>query len=113
MAAYEAGAKIYDTHCKGCHQATGLGVPPAYPSLINNQAISMEFAVNAIKMVLFGGFPPETMANPRPYGMPPFAYILNDQEVANVLTYMRQSWGNRGSAISAADVEKYRTVPVD
>jgi len=112
-AAYEAGAKIYDARCKGCHQPTGLGIPPAYPSLANNQAINMEFSVNAIRMVLFGGFPPETRDNPRPYGMPPFAYQLSDQEVADVLTYMRQSWGNRGAAISGADVAKYRKILTD
>jgi len=111
--AYEAGAKLYDTHCKACHQPNGTGIPPPYPPLANNQAISMEFAVNPIRMVLFGGFPPSTRKNPRPYGMPPFAYMLSDQEVANILTYMRQSWGNRGSAISAADVARYRTVPTD
>ena len=112
-AAYEAGAKIYDTHCKSCHGANGLGVPPMYPPLANNQAINMEFSVNPIRMVLFGGFPPATRGNPRPFGMPPFAYTLTDQEVAEVVTYMRQSWGNRGTAVSAADVAKYRTVPVD
>src|SRR5438093_2539539 len=41
-AAYEAGAKIYEDHCKSCHQANGTGVPPAYPPLANNQAIAME-----------------------------------------------------------------------
>jgi mono/diheme cytochrome c family protein len=45
--------------------------------------------------------------------MPPFAYTLSDQEVADVVTFMRQSWGNRASAVSPADVAKYRTVPVD
>src|SRR5205085_1944845 len=59
-AAYEAGAKLYDTHCKSFHQANGAGLPPPYPPLANNQAISMEFAVNPIRMVLFGGFPPAT-----------------------------------------------------
>ena len=73
----------------------------------------MEYAVNPIRMVLFGGFPPATRGNPRPYGMPPFAYSMNDAEVAAVVTYMRQSWGNRGTAVSAADVARYRSVPVD
>jgi uncharacterized protein YcsI (UPF0317 family) len=68
----------------------------------------MDFSVHPIRMVLFGGFPPATKGNPRPYGMPPFAYILNDEDVAAVVTYMRQSWGNRGSAVSAADVSRYR-----
>jgi mono/diheme cytochrome c family protein len=111
--AYEAGARIYDNRCKSCHGANGTGAPPAYPPLANNQAINMDLAVNPIRMVLFGGFPPSTRGNPRPFGMPPFAYSLTDQEVAAVVTYMRQSWGNRGSAVNAADVAKYRTVPVD
>ena len=84
-----------------------------YPPLANNQAINMEFSVNPIRMVLFGGFPPSTRGNPRPFGMPPFAYTLTDQEVADVVTYMRQSWGNRSSAVSPVEVAKYRTVPVD
>ena len=112
-AAYEAGGKLYDKHCKSCHGTGGQGVPPMYPPLANNQAINMEFSVNPIRMVLFGGFPPSTRGNPRPYGMPPFAYLFSDQEVAEVVTYMRQSWGNRASAVSAVEVAKYRTVPVD
>ena len=112
-AAFEAGAKVYDTNCKSCHGANGLGVPPMYPPLANNQAINMEYSVNPIRMVLFGGFPPATRGNPRPFGMPPFAYTLTDQEVAEVVTYMRQSWGNRGTAVNAAEVARYRTVPVD
>jgi mono/diheme cytochrome c family protein len=112
-ASFEAGAKLYENHCQSCHGANGVGAPPAYPPLANNQAISMEFASNPIRMVLFGGYPPSTRANPRPYGMPPFAYFMNDQEVADVVTYMRQSWGNRGTAINPADVARYRTVPVD
>ncbi len=110
---YEAGAKIYDQQCKSCHGANGLGLPPTYPPLVNNQAINMDFAVNPIRMVLFGGFPPSTRGNPRPFGMPPFAYTLTDQQVAEVVTYMRQSWGNRGTAVNAADVARYRTVPLD
>jgi mono/diheme cytochrome c family protein len=110
-AAYEAGAKLYETNCRSCHQANGTGAPPAYPPLANNQAIAMEFAANPIRMVLFGGYPPGTKGNSRPYGMPPFAFTLSDQEVASVVTYIRQSWGNRGTAVSAADVTNYRKVP--
>jgi mono/diheme cytochrome c family protein len=112
-AAYEAGAKLYVDHCQSCHLASGAGMPPAYPPLANNQAINMDFAVNPIRMVLFGGFPPGTAGNPRPYGMPPFAYLLSNEQVAAVVTYMRQSWGNRGGAVSPADVAKYRSVPND
>jgi mono/diheme cytochrome c family protein len=112
-ASYEAGAKLYDNHCKSCHGANGLGAPPTYPPLANNQATSMEFAANPIRMILFGGFPPSTHGNPRPYGMPPFAQAMSDQQVADVVTYIRQSWGNRGTAVNPIDVAKYRTVPTD
>ena len=64
-------------------------------------------------IVLNGGFPPSTEGNPRPYGMPPFSQDLNDQEVAAVVTYIRQSWGNHASAVSAAEVGSSRGVPVD
>jgi mono/diheme cytochrome c family protein len=73
----------------------------------------MEFAANPIRMVMFGGYPPGTKGNARPYGMPPFAQALNDHEVAAVVTYIRQSWGNRAPAVSSADVARYRAVPLE
>ena len=53
---------------------TGCGMPPHYPPLAGNQSIQMESAVNPIRMVLNGGYPPGTAGNPMPYGMPPFAH---------------------------------------
>ena len=73
----------------------------------------MEFAANPVRMVMFGGFPPATAKNPRPFGMPPFAQAMSDQEIAAVVTYIRQSWGNRAGAVSATDVGKYRSVPLE
>ena len=110
---YEAGAKLYEKWCADCHQANGAGMPPHYPPLANNQSISMEFAANPVRMVMFGGYPPATMHNPRPYGMPPFAQSMSDQDIAAVVTYIRQSWGNRAAPIAAADVAKYRSVPLE
>jgi mono/diheme cytochrome c family protein len=48
-----------------------------------------------------------------PYGMPPFAQNLTDDEVAAVVTYIRSSWGNRGAAISAREANDLRTAPLD
>ena len=62
----------------------------------------MESAVNPIRMVLNGGFPPGTQGNPKPYGMPPFAQRLSDDEVAAVVTYIRTAWGNHGTPVSRA-----------
>ena len=63
--------------------------------------------------MLFGGFPPSTEGNPRPYGMPPFYQDLGDEDVAAVVTYIRQTWGNSAAAVSHAEVDRGRKVPVD
>ncbi|MFC3107603.1 c-type cytochrome [Undibacterium arcticum] len=112
-AALKLGAKLYQTHCAACHQTGGEGAPPIYPPLAGNRAITMPSAVNPIRMVLNGGFPPGTSANPRPYGMPPFGPALNDTEVAALVTYIRNSWGNQAGAVSAHEVNQFRGAPLD
>ncbi|PSC06320.1 alcohol dehydrogenase [Alsobacter soli] len=107
------GKTVYDQHCAACHGAQGQGKPPHYPPLAGNQSIQMSSAVNPIRMVLNGGYPPGTAGNPRPYGMPPFAQTLSDNEVAAVVTYIRTSWGNRGAAVAAAEANQLRSAPLD
>jgi len=107
------GRSVYDTQCANCHAGNGRGMPPHFPPLAGNQSIQMASAVNPIRMVLNGGFPPGTAANPMPYGMPPFAQSLTDDEVAAVVTFIRSSWGNRGDAISAHQANELRAVPLD
>jgi mono/diheme cytochrome c family protein len=107
------GKTVYDAHCASCHGAQGRGEPPDYPPLAQNQSIEMASAVNAIRMVLNGGYPPGTDGNPRPYGMPPFAQTLSDDEVAAVVSYIRTSWGNSGAAVTAAEANELRTAPLD
>jgi mono/diheme cytochrome c family protein len=109
----KAGARLYDKHCAECHQANGEGAAPAYPPLAGNRSLAAHSAVNAIRMVLNGGYPPSTAGNPRPYGMPPFGQVLEDAEVAAVVSYIRHAWGNGGGLVSAADVGRYRSVPLD
>jgi mono/diheme cytochrome c family protein len=88
-------------------------MPPDYPPLAGNQSIQMESAVNPIRMVLNGGFPPGTAGNPMPYGMPPFAQSLSDDEAAAVVTYIRGAWGNQGSAVSSRQADELRKAPLD
>jgi mono/diheme cytochrome c family protein len=107
------GQTVYAKNCALCHAADGRGMPPAYPPLAANPSIQMPSAVNPIRMVLNGGFPPGTEGNPLPYGMPPFAQSLSDDEVAAVVTYIRAAWGNRGEAVSARQANELRTAPVD
>ena len=107
------GEDVYDKHCASCHMKDGSGMPPDYPPLAGNPSIQMASAVNPIRMVLNGGFPPGTAGNPEPYGMPPFAQTLSDDEVAAVVTYIRSAWGNRGTPISARQANELRTAPLD
>jgi mono/diheme cytochrome c family protein len=107
------GKTVYDTQCASCHGAQGEGKPPDYPLLAGNQSTQMESAVNPIRMVLNGGYPPGTAGNPMPYGMPPFAQSLSDEEIAAVVTYIRTAWGNRGTAVTARDANALRSAPLD
>jgi mono/diheme cytochrome c family protein len=102
------GAKLYERHCADCHGERGAGVAGIYPALAGSRAVTMHSPANLVHIVLEGGFAPATAGNPRPFGMPPFATLLSDDEVARLLTYLRTSWGNRGAAVSALDVAQFR-----
>lgn len=109
---YALGGKIYDAQCASCHGKNGLGKTPAFPPLAGNQSIQMTSAVNPIRMVLNGGYAPGTAKNPEPYGMPPFAQSLSDDEVAAVTTFIRTAWGNRGAPVSAKEANALRSAPL-
>ena len=108
----QAGEKLYGQHCATCHGERGEGKGP-YPALSGNRALTLAEPVNAIRVVLNGGFAPGTAGNPRPYGMPPFGHALQDADVATLVTYLRASWGNAAAPVSSADVNRYRSVPLD
>ena len=104
------GAKLYEQHCADCHGERGEGVAAIYPALAGNRAVAMHTPANAVHLVVEGGFAPATAGNPRPFGMPPFATVLNDAEVAQVLTFVRGSWGHAAPAVTALEVSRYRSV---
>jgi mono/diheme cytochrome c family protein len=110
----ESAALLYSTHCAQCHGEQGEGRRTAdgklliYPALAGNRAVSLPSAANLVHVVLEGGFAPATSGNPRPFGMPPFATVLSDAEVALLLTHLRRSWGHRVEAVSALDVSRVR-----
>jgi mono/diheme cytochrome c family protein len=107
------GAQLYEKHCVECHKAGGEGEASAYPPLAGNRSLTAHTPINSIRMVLNGGYPPSTGGNPRPYGMPPFGPELSDSEVAAVVSYIRNSWGNEGGLVAPGEVGRYRGVPVE
>ncbi|WP_309678625.1 cytochrome c [Polaromonas sp.] len=102
------GAKLYESHCAQCHGDKGQGVPNAYPALAGNRAAIMSSSANLVQIVLSGGYAPATAGNPRPYGMPPFVLVLNDSDIAAVLTHVRSSWGNQAGEVTPIDVNRIR-----
>jgi mono/diheme cytochrome c family protein len=113
----QMGRKLYEQHCADCHGKNGRGAAaedgaPAYPPLAGNRTLQLAEPVNAIRIVLSGGFAPSTRGNPRPYGMPPFSQVLDDTEAAAVVSYVRASWGNAARMVTPAEVNGYRAVPL-
>ena len=104
----QRGARLYENHCEQCHGKRGEGAGGAYPPLAGNRAVTMDTPANLVRVVIDGGYLPATAGNPRPFGMPPFSYQLDDTEVAAVLSFIRGSWGNDAPAVSALDVLRYR-----
>ena len=102
------GLRLYGLHCAGCHGDDGRGVAGAYPALAGNRAVTMANPVNLVHIVLRGGFAPVTAGNPRPFGMPPFATVLSDADVAALLSYLRGAWGQRAAEVTPLDVSRAR-----
>jgi len=105
------GQKIYLDRCASCHGKSGAGVAGVYPPLDGNSSVTEPLGVNAIRIVLLGGFAPATAGNARPYSMPPFAQRLSDNDVAAVVTFIRQAWTNKAGAVSEENVRTYRSTP--
>lgn len=108
-----SGRAVYAAQCASCHGDDGRGRGTDYPALAGNPALTVNDPVNAVLLVLYGGSPPTTSLNPRPYSMPPFAHTLTDAEIAAVVTHIRGAWGNRGAAVSPDQVQRMRGIRLD
>lgn len=104
----ESGARLYDQQCEPCHGKQGQGASHAYPALASSRAVMRPDPTNLVRIVVSGGFPPATQGNPQPYGMPPFGATLTDIEIAAVVTYIRNSWGNQAPVVTDFDVMRAR-----
>jgi mono/diheme cytochrome c family protein len=104
------GAAIYDKQCAQCHGDQGQGEAEAYPALAGLRAVLQKDTTNLVQNLLYGGYPPATAGNPRPYGMPPFILTLDDKDMAAVLTHVRSQWGNSGPEVTPLEVHRIRAL---
>ena len=104
-----AGALIYLNNCSACHQSSGQGVQRTFPSLAQSTTVAAQDATSLIRIVLQGAAMPSTTAAPSALAMPGFDWRLSDANVADVLTFVRNSWGNQAAAVNAQSVAKVRS----
>jgi cytochrome c oxidase subunit II len=94
-AAAASGEKVYNTQCAACHQAGGQGMPPNFPALAGSKVANGPADAHIQHTLKGKGM------------MPPFAH-LSDADIAAALTYERTSWGNKGGAVTAEQVQAQR-----
>lgn len=102
------GKKIYTVNCVACHQASGMGVPGAFPPLVKS-----EYAIGGSKrlaMILLKGLQGPVKVSGVSYNgaMPAWEKILSDKKIAATLTYIRQEWGNTAGEISPEQIATAR-----
>jgi len=103
----KAGAALYDISCAACHGRDGKG-SAIFPPLAGNAGVRQVRADTVVRMVLAGGKAVATPKAPTGPGMPSFGWRLSDEQVANILTYVRNNWGNQAPAISSETVKRIR-----
>jgi cytochrome c oxidase cbb3-type subunit 2 len=102
------GAALFTANCSACHQASGEGLPGAFPSLKGNDVVNDNDATMHIGAVLNGLHDVKVGGVIYSSPMPPFAATLSDAEVADIVGYERSSWGNHGKPVTAAQVAAER-----
>jgi mono/diheme cytochrome c family protein len=102
------GSRVYLDNCNACHGVSGTGAIRTFPNLVHNEAVSGQKPVSLIHIVLAGSATPSTHAAPSVLAMPGFALRLSDWEVADVLNFVRNGWGNRATAVSPDAVGRVR-----
>ena len=103
----KAGEALYNGTCSVCHQSNGAGLPNVFPPLAKSDYLNADKA-RAIGIVLNGLTGPVTVNGAKFDSVMPPMSQLNDDEVANIVTYVINSWGNKGGTVTAAEVAKVR-----
>ncbi|SEM22532.1 Cytochrome c, mono-and diheme variants [Pseudoxanthomonas sp. GM95] len=102
------GAELYVDNCAACHRTDAQGYAHAFPKIAGNPSVLAKDPATLVRLILAGSSLPSTQAAPSNLGMPGFAERLSDDEVAQLGTYIRSSWGNQASAVTVAQVKAVR-----
>ncbi len=101
------GGLGYVQFCSTCHQVDGRGVDNFFPPLANNSSVQSKDPTSVIHVVLSGWKSAETEQAKRAFGMPNFR-ALSDQELAEIVSFVRTQWGNQGDPVTADAVKEVR-----
>ncbi|WP_264290094.1 c-type cytochrome [Duffyella gerundensis] len=103
------GASVYIDNCNACHRSDGIGYKRVFPALQGNSVVLADDATSLIHIVLTGSTLPGLKGAPSDIVMPGFGWRLNDQQVADVVNFIRTSWGNTAkTSVTAKDVAEVR-----
>jgi mono/diheme cytochrome c family protein len=106
--ATQPGAAIYASDCASCHGFDAKGFTSYMPAVAGNPVVLDENPSSLINVVLNGSVPLVAKGTPDAYRMPQFRQQLSDQDAADVITFMRNRWGNQAPAVTATQVAKLR-----
>ena len=104
----QRGSRVYLDNCNACHRSDGSGASRTFPNLAKNEAVIAKDPISLIHIVLSGSSTPQTQTVPTAFAMPAFGERLSDDEVAEVLTFIRENWGNHAAEVSRHKVGRVR-----
>ena len=107
--ATKRGALVYLDNCAACHRPDGRGYDGVFPSLAGNPVVETDNPLSLISIVLLGSQTSRTSTTPAQFAMPAFAWRLTDQDAADVVSFIRSSWGNDAKPIEAPKVAALRS----
>jgi mono/diheme cytochrome c family protein len=102
------GTGLYQSFCVKCHKITGDGEPGKYPKLAGNSIVLSKNPISLIHLLLEGSKTAQTKGGPEPQEMPSFAEKFSDRQIAEVLSFIRNSWGNKVSPVTTREVSSLR-----
>jgi mono/diheme cytochrome c family protein len=108
QAGLEKGAQIYADECSGCHTEDGKGIAGLFPALDHSSTVQQNDPTSLVHVVLRGARSTATDKAPTAAAMPAFGWVLGNDQVAAVLSYIRNAWGNAAPPVTAAMVGKER-----